>query len=149
DVGRAGSREVALVCEIRTLGELNTTHELRNQEIEIGIALAVRVRRQVHRYTSNRRREIGPVIEVESTQIVLVGLSFSAVLADDGAWHGLEDFAGTHDGTRLELVRRNRTLTRRLRDAYQTLSRILRVGKVGERRPGRDADFSAQCQVHH
>src|SRR5439155_16672041 len=119
DVGRASGREVALVREIRTLGELNTAHELRNNEIEIGIALAVRVRRQVHRHTSNRRREVGTVIEVESTQIVLVGLSFSAVLADDRAWHGLEHFPGPHEGAGLELLRGNRPLTRRLRDAYQ------------------------------
>ena len=55
-------------------------HQLGDQEVEIRVALAVRVRRHVDRHAGDRRREVGAVIEVEAAQEVLVGLALAAVL---------------------------------------------------------------------
>ena len=128
DVRGAGRREVALIREVRPLRELHAADELGDQEVEIRVAMAVAVRRHVHRHARDGRREVGAVIEVEAAQVVLVRLSLAAVLADDHARHGLEHFARAHDRPRVELPRRDRALARRLRDADEILRR-------GPRRP--------------
>ncbi len=61
------------------------------------------VRRQIHRHAGNRCREIGPVIEIEATQIILIRLSLAAVLTDRDAWHCFEHFAGPHHRPGVEL----------------------------------------------
>ena len=78
-------------------------------------------------------REVGAVIEVEAAQEVLVGLALAAVLRDDDARHGLEHFAVAHERPLVELLRGDRALARRLRDADEILGRVLDVGEVGER----------------
>ena len=110
DVGGARGGEVAVLGEVRALRELDAARELGDEEVEIGIAVAVAVRRHVHRHASDRRREVGAVIEVEAAQVVLVGLALAAVLADDDARDGFEDFAGPHDRPRVELPRGDRAL---------------------------------------
>ena len=72
--------------------------------------MAVAVRRHVHRHARDRGCEVGPVIEVEAAQVVLVGLALAAVLADDDTRDGFEDFAGAHDRARVELPRGDRAL---------------------------------------
>lgn len=52
----------------------------------------------VHRYTRDGAGEVGPEIEVEASQVVLIRLAFPAVLAHDHAWYGLQHFARTHSG---------------------------------------------------
>ena len=86
--------------------------------------MAVTVRRHVHRHACDRGREVGAVIEVEAAQVVLVGLAFAAVLADDDARDRFENFAGSHDWTRLELTRGDRALAGRLRDPDEVLRRV-------------------------
>ena len=67
--------------------------------------MAVTVRRHVHRNTGNRGREIGPVIEVESTQVVPIGFALSAVLADDQPRDSLEHLTRPHDRPIEDLLR--------------------------------------------
>ena len=110
DVRGACGGKVAVLGEVRALRELDAARELRDEEVEIGIAVAVAVRRHVHRHPRDRRREVGAVIEVEAAQVVLVGLALAAVLADDDARYGFEDFAGAHDRPCIELARRDRAL---------------------------------------
>ena len=121
DVRRAGRREVALVREVRSLRELDAGDELGDEEVQIRIALAVRVRRHVDRRARHGHREVAAVIEVEAAQKVLVRFALAAVLRDDHARHGLEHFALPHQRSHVELLRRDRTLARRLRDADQVL----------------------------
>ena len=67
--------------------------------------MRVRTGRRIHGHTDDRRREVRPVIEVESAQVVLVGLTFTAMLADDHLRHGLEHFARSSQRATFELLR--------------------------------------------
>src|SRR5260370_29471073 len=64
DVRGSSGGEVALVRVVRTLGELHACHELGDQEVEIRIALAVRVRREVDGNAGDDRREVTAVIQI-------------------------------------------------------------------------------------
>ena len=149
DRRRAGGGEVALVREVRPLRELDAGDDLRNQEVDVGVALAVRVGRHVHRRAGHRHREVAAVIEVEAAQEVLVGLALAAVLRDDDARHGLEHLALAHDRPHVELTRGDRALARRLRDADQALRGIVDVGQVGEAAAGHDGHVGAHRQLEH
>ena len=72
--------------------------ELGDQEVDVGVALAVGVRRHVDRHAVHVGREVGAVVEVEAAQEVLVGLAVAAVLRDDQPGHDLEHFAGRRIG---------------------------------------------------
>ena len=106
DVAGAGGREVALVGEVRALRILDAGDELRDQEVEIRVALAVRVRRHVDRRAGDGHREVAAVIEVEPAQEVLVGFPLAAVLRDDHAGHGLEHLGLAHERAHVELLAR-------------------------------------------
>ena len=149
DGRRAGGGEVALVREVRAFGELDAGDDLRDQEVDVGVALAVRVRRHVHRRAGHRHREIAAVIEVEAAQEILVGLALAAVLRDDHARHRLEHFALAHDRPHVELTRGDRALAGRLRDADQALRRIVDVGQVGEPAARHDGDVGAHRQLEY
>lgn len=64
-----------------------------NQEIEIRIALPVRMGRHIDRDAGNVSREVRPVIEIEATQEILVRLAVTRVLGNDQPGHHLEHFA--------------------------------------------------------
>ncbi len=149
DIRRTRGGEVALVGEVRTFGELDAAHQLRDQKIQIGIALTMSMGRHVDRHPSHARREVGPVIEIEAPQVVLIGFPLAAVLADDDAGHGFEYLAGPHDGPRLELPRGNGALTRGLRNTHQVLRRIGDVRKIGERVLAGDGHIGVQRQTQH
>jgi len=59
----------------------------------------VRVRRHVDRDTVDRGREIGPMIELETAQVILVGLAFPAVLTDDQTGDLFKDLARAEQRT--------------------------------------------------
>ena len=67
--------------------------QLRDHEIEIGIALAVPMGAHVDRHVVEPDVDVGAVIEVEAAQKILVGLAFAAVLGRDQSRHDLEHFA--------------------------------------------------------
>jgi len=68
----------------------------------------MRASRCVHGHTGNGCREVGAVVEIEPSQVVLIGLALAAVLADDHAGNGLEHFTDPHDRPCFELRRRDR-----------------------------------------
>jgi len=94
EVERARRREVAAVGVVRPLAEGDVLNQLRDQEVQVGVALAVAVARQIERDVVEAGREIGAVVEVEAAQEVLVGLTAAAVLRRDQAGHGLEHLRG-------------------------------------------------------
>ena len=133
DVRGARRREVTLVRKVGSLRGLHAADELGNEEIEIRVAVAMPVRREIHRDARDRRGEIGSVIEVETSQVVLIRLAFSAVLTDHHSRNGFEHLARAHDRTRVELAGGDGSLTGGLGDAHQILCRVLRVSEVRER----------------
>ena len=127
---------------------LHAGDELRNQEVEIGIALAVRVRRHVDWRTCDGHREVAAVIEIEPAQEVLIGFSLTAVLRDDHARHSLEHLGLPHERTDVELLCGDRALARRRGDADEILGGIFHVREVGERALAHDDDFGVERQMH-
>jgi len=63
---RAGGGEIAFVGVVRALLEVQIADQLGDQEVEIGVALAMSVRRQVDRHAIDLGRQVRAVIEVES-----------------------------------------------------------------------------------
>ena len=94
DVRRAGGREVAVLGKVRALAVLDLVDQLGDQEIQVGVALAVRVAGHVGRHAVDERGEVGAVVEVVAAQEILVRLAIARVLGDDHAGHGLQHFAG-------------------------------------------------------
>ena len=64
--------------------------------MEIGVALAVRVRRHVHRYAVQVHAHVGPVVGVEPAQEDLVGLPSPLVLRQNQPGHGAQDVLRRH-----------------------------------------------------
>ena len=101
----ARSREVALVGIVRSLAVMNMVDELGDEEIEVGVALAVRMARQVDRHAVDVHGEVSPVIKIEAAQEVLVRFAAAAVLRDDHARDGFQDVRGTHDRSAFDAFR--------------------------------------------
>jgi hypothetical protein len=88
-----------------------------------------------------------PVIQVEASQVVLVRLAFSAVLADHEPGDRLEDFPGAQDRALVDLPPRDRAIRRCVRDAEKALLRMLDLGEVSERPLARHENFRGYGQV--
>ncbi len=114
DVHGAGRGEIALARPVGALADGHVLDELGDQEVEVGIALAVGVGAHVDRHAVEPDREVGAVVEVEAAQKILVGLSFARVLGDDQAGHRLEDLAGPLDRPRVERLTRDALLGGRI-----------------------------------
>jgi hypothetical protein len=149
DVGGPRGGEIAEVGVVRALGILNAGHQLRDEEVQVRVALAVGVRHHVYWRPRHRHGEVAAVIEVEAAQEVLVRLPLTAVLGNDDAGDRLEHLALPHEGPHLELPAGDGALACRRGDAYQILRRILDVCQIGERPPADDHDLRVQRQVHH
>ena len=85
--------EVALVGEVRPFADVHRLHQLRNQEIDIGIALPVAVGRHVDRHAVDADGQIGAVVEIEAAQKILVGFALAGMLGHDQPRHHLQRFA--------------------------------------------------------
>ncbi len=149
DIGGAGRREIPFFGVVRPFLELHAADELRDQEPEVGVAMRVGAGRHVDRHARDRGREVGAVIEIEPAQIVLVGLSLAAVLADNHAGHRLEHLAGAHDGSFLQLRGRDGSLAGSRGDADEVFGPVLDLGNAAERPRAGDDDVGAQRKRHH
>jgi hypothetical protein len=109
----------------------------------------MRVCRHVDRRAGHRHREVAAVIQIEAAQEVLIGFSLATVLRDDHAGHCLEHLALPHEWPHIELLRGDRALTRRCRDADQVFRGVLGVGEIDERALADDHDFRVQGQMQH
>jgi len=94
-------------------------HELRDQRIEVRVALAVAVAGQVHRDAIQRRGEIRAVVEVEPAQEVLVRLPVAGMLGGDQSGHRLQHLARPLDGPLVQMIASDVSLARRLADLQQ------------------------------
>ena len=83
DRDRAGGAEVADVGEVRPLADIHRLDQLRDHEIDIGIALPVAMGRHVDGHAVDLDGEIGAVVEIEAAQKILVGFAFAGMLGDD------------------------------------------------------------------
>ena len=82
--------KIAKFCVADTKLVGDRLHQLWYEKIQIGIALPMRMRRQIDRHAINTCGKIGTVIEIESAHKHLVRFTVTTVLRENHAWHGLE-----------------------------------------------------------
>ena len=105
------------------------------------------VGRHVHRRSRDPGGEVGAVIDVEAAHVVLVGLAFAAVLADDDAGHGLEDLTRSIDRPLLDLLRRDDSYGARLGQAQETVDGLVELRQVPEGTPARHQHVGGQSDA--
>ena len=129
--------------------ELHRADEFGDQEVEVGIALAVGVGAHVDRNAVHEQGDIGAVVEVEPAQEELVGLPLPRMLGDDQAGHRLQHLAGAGDGPGVDLRAGDDAAARRFHrleraaDAGHTAG-VTGAGREGGGRRGRlarDGEF--------
>ena len=137
DVHRTYGREIAFVGEIRALADVDRAYQFRNQEIQVGIALAVGVGAHVDRHAVDRDRQIRAVVQIKAAQKILVGFALAAVLGDDQPGHDLERFGGARKRPGIDLGARDilfaRGCQRGLRDGRGSRGGIAAAGSSGRR----------------
>ncbi len=121
DIGRTGGGKVAVLRVIRAFCVIQLLNQLGNQEIEIGVTLAVGMGRKVYWHPIKIRRKIGSVIEVKTSQEILVRFTSSGMLSDDNTGDSLQDFTRTENRTLRNLLLPNGSLGRRAADADQAI----------------------------
>ena len=72
----------------------------------------MRVCPRIHRHAVDPGGKVGPVVEIETTEVILVRLAVAAVLADDQSGNELEDLAGPQQRPVLDQLRGDRPLAR-------------------------------------
>ena len=100
---RTRGGEITHLREERTFVVVDLTHHFGNQEIEVGIALPVRVGAQVHGHAVDVDGKIRPMIEIEAAQEILVRRAAAGMLRDHDARNYLEQFAPTQKRARIQL----------------------------------------------
>ena len=90
DVHRTSSGEVTVFRRVRTFPVLHTIDEIRNQEIQIAVALPMSMRTLIDRHSVDTDRQIGSMIKIHATQKILIRLTFTAVLGHDDARRPLQ-----------------------------------------------------------
>ena len=111
--------------------------EFRNEPIDVGPSLAVTVAALVDEHAVDRGAQVRTVIEVEATQVKLVGLALAAMLADDKPGGDFKQLTGAVHGSGRQLLARNHARVRTVRDAELAQARAGdddRGGLAGDRR---------------
>ena len=116
-MGRARRAEIAHVGVIRAFFVINPFHKFRDDDVHVGVTLAMRVRRQVQRHSIQVVCEVSAVVEVEAAQEILVRLSAAGVLGDDHSRHGFHDFPVAQNRAVGQLRRASRPLRGGIGDA--------------------------------
>src|SRR3954471_11609429 len=99
NICRAGGTEVANFGVVGSLAVIDGRNKFRNQKVQIGITLTMRVSGHVYRHAGDVDGKIGSVVKVEAAQKILIGFTVSAVLRNDQARNIFEDFTRTQSRT--------------------------------------------------
>ena len=83
DLARRG--EDAAIGEIGALANFNGAEQFGNDEIGVGIALAMRVRRHVDRHAVDPQGDVVAVVEREAAQEILIRFARTGMLRDKQA----------------------------------------------------------------
>ena len=141
-IERARRAEIAHIGVIWSFLVSDLLHQFGDQEIQVGIALAVRVAGHVDGNVVHAHRQVGAVVEIEAAQEILVGLSAAGMLGDDHAGNFLDHFAGAKQRTQRQIGGAHHALVGAFGDAAEVLGAarhhhgFQRLGRrVGERRP--------------
>ena len=87
NIGRAGTGEVTVLGVVHALLIVDGAHQLRDEKAGVRPTLTVRMGGEIDGHTVYLREKVGAVIEIEATQVILVGLPFTTMLTDDETGH--------------------------------------------------------------
>ena len=108
---------------IGALSVVEAADHLGDDEIEIGIALAVGIGWAIDRHVVDEIGEINAVIEILSTQQKLVGLALACMDRDHEAGYRLQQLSGAENRPQLNLFLRHGPLARGVHRSQQILTR--------------------------
>ena len=132
----AGAGKIADVGEIRSLADFQSTDGFRNEPVEVGVALAVRMGRQIDRHVVDVGGHVGAMIEIVAAQVILVGLAAVGVVDHRQAGSRFENLARSRDRAGVEVGAGKDHLARQLRHHRSAACNIGRSGLVRRRRRG-------------
>ncbi len=85
--------KISLIRIVGPFSILNVIDQLRDKAVEVHVTLPVGMTRQVDGHTIHKSRKIRAVIEIESPQEILIGLSITAMLGGNHAGNEFDEFA--------------------------------------------------------
>ncbi len=132
----AGVFEVSHVSPIRPLADFQSADGLRNEPVEISVALPVGMGGQIDRHVVPKRGEVGAVIEIPAAQVILIRFAGVGMLDHHQAGRRLENLTGVRERTSVEIRAGNRHLARHAGRHCQTGGDVQSAGLVGRRRRG-------------
>ena len=117
DIGRTCGTEITFVRVVGSFAVIHGLYQLRDQEIEIGIALSMCIGRHIDWQAVDEGREVGAMVKVVATQPILVCLAIAGMLRHHHAGHGLQDLTGAQQGQIGQSISVDHALGRRVRAA--------------------------------
>jgi len=109
-IGGASGGKITHIRIVRPFPEGHIVHELRNDPIEVHIALAVGVRGQINGDAIDTRGKVGAMVEIKATQEILIGFPAATVLRHGDAGDDFQDFAWAEHWPGFELCLAHPTL---------------------------------------
>lgn len=103
DVHGSYRGKIALVGKVGAFFDVDRFDQFRNLKIQIGPALSVAMRAHVDGHPVDGNRQIGPVVEIDAAQKVLVRFAFAAMLRDHQTGDDLKGFGGPREGPCVDL----------------------------------------------
>src|SRR5690606_33940181 len=98
ELGGAGGGKVAVLGGESALLIVDAADEFGDDEVGVGVALAVCVGAGVGGHAVHGDGEVGAVVDVEAAEEVLVGFAAAGVLGDDEPGDDFEQFAAPQEG---------------------------------------------------
>ena len=103
-VGAAGDGEVALLRRVRPLEHAHRVNELGDDEVRVGVAVAVVVARVVDGDAVDGELEVLPLVRVEAAEEDLLGVARAALVREEEAGRELERVGRVRARDGLELA---------------------------------------------
>ena len=104
------------------LAKLDAFDQLRNQEIQIGVTLAMTMAHQIDRHAVDRSTKVCTVVQIEATQKHLVGLAGATMLCSDKSGDNLKNLTGPQAWSNIPIPLVRRCPETQKRQVHQDLS---------------------------
>ena len=135
-VGAAGDGEVALLRRVRPLEHAHRVNELGDDEVRVGVAVAVVVARVVDGDAVDGELEVLPLVRVEAAQEHLLGVARAALVGEQEARRELERVRGVRARDGLLLVEDELVVGRAVRARLEVAVDVDLLDLLGRRGRG-------------
>ena len=83
NIRRACRRKITVIGEVRAFTVFDFVDQLRNQKVQIRITLTMSMRGHVHGHSVDSGCKVSAMVQVETTQKILIGLAIAGMLRHD------------------------------------------------------------------